>query len=279
MSGITADYHIHSRLSPDGHCSMIDLCETAVKLGLTEVAMTDHFEFYTPDVDQSKGGKPVFFYPFNQEYLDRYFSLLQQCREALGDRLRILSGIEIGQPYVNPDYAREIMAHNSWDFVIGSVHKLDNIDLGQMDYPEIDLNQLAERNLSLLYRMADQEDFDVLGHVDLIKRYAARRGVTVHLRDYPDQLMSIFRRLAERGKGIEINTSGIRQEAGEALPSLEILKLYRQAGGEIVTVGSDAHVLEHLGKDFDIVADMLRQAGFSYLTRYRSRVPEFYPLD
>ncbi|MGI5959439.1 MAG: histidinol-phosphatase HisJ family protein [Massiliimalia sp.] len=278
MNSITSDYHIHSKLSPDASCSMVDLCKAAAEKGLTEIVITDHFEFYTQNVQEIIRSEKVYYYPFSEDYLDQYFAELEQCQNAVKGQITVLSGAEMGQPYVNPEYAKKIMSRYCWDFIIGSVHKINDIDLGQMDYPNIPVKQLVKTNLEYLYQLADQGDFDVLGHIDLIKRYAARKGVSVHLRDYPDELNQIFRRLVERGKGIEINTSGLRQEAAEALPSVEVLKLYRQAGGEIVTVGSDAHILDHLGKDFSVVEDMLTQAGFSYLTHYRSRVPQFIPL-
>ncbi|MPN15026.1 hypothetical protein SDC9_162355 [bioreactor metagenome] len=88
----------------------------------------------------------------------------------------------------------------------------------------------------------------------------------------------MFKILREKGRGIELNTSGMRQKLGEPMPPVSLLKLYRDCGGEIVTVGSDAHRSCDVGKGIPQGYDMLKEAGFSYVTIYKQRKPEFIRL-
>ena len=126
--------------------------------------------------------------------------------------------------------------------------------------------------------MVDTCDFDSLGHVDLVKRYAANHGIKVDLAEYPDQLMPILRRLAERGKALEINTSGLRGPIGETSPTLKYVKRFCELGGEYVTLGSDAHAAEDLGEGIQQAMELASQAGFSYFTFYKKRQPRLLQI-
>lgn len=275
IKGIIADYHLHTTCSPDGFSDAEEMCQAAVEKGLKEIALTDHFEVYTPGFQPD--GK--FYTMFDENTLQSTKQAYERCKAKFQDRLIIRRGIEIGQPHVNPEFVKKVFRGHTFDYIIGSAHKMNNVDLSMEDYASTDLNRLALRNLENIYRLVDKEDFDCLGHLDLIKRYAAKHEKTVLLRNYPDEVGDIFKRLIERGKGIEINTSSLRQEAAEAMPSLSILKLYRDLGGEIVTVGSDAHRSLDVAAGFDTVYEMLCQAGFTRLALYENRNCHFYSID
>ena len=271
MAKIHADYHLHTLFSPDGKNSPEEMCRAALEKGLTEIAVTDHYEFYQAGVFRDK--------PFTSEHMRAQQRELERCRELFAGKLTIRRGVEIGQPQCNPEAARELMEAVPFDYVIGSVHKLSDLDLGLTQYTEENIPGLAGRNLAMLYELADREDFDCMGHIDIIKRYAARQGMRVDLLDWREQLEPILRRLIERGKGLEVNTSGLRQAARETLPSLAVLKLYRSLGGEILTAGSDAHCTADISAGFDETLAVIREAGFRYLARYEDRKPHFVPLD
>lgn len=270
MSRILADYHMHTLFSPDGHCSPEEMCRAALDKGLTEIAVTDHFEFFTDGIFEDA--------KYRVETIAACYRELDVCRETFAGRLKIRSGIEIGQPQTAPDDAAKVMAALPLDYVIGSVHKLKDIDLGLVDYPDEIIPGRVRENLAMLYELADRYDYDCLGHLDIVKRYAAVHGKKIDLMDYRDGLEPVLRRAAERGKGIELNTSGARQAAKEALPSTAVLKLYRSLGGEILTVGSDAHYARDVAADFNIAREMALEAGFRYLAVYEKRVPEFYSI-
>ena len=264
-----ADYHLHSNNSPDSKAEMESICAAAVRRGFQEIAITDHFECYTPT-------HPRGF--FTERYLQKVQADVQRCREQFEGQLIIRQGIEIGQPGSNPALAAEIMEKFQFDYVIGSLHKMHDLDLGMISYREQRVDELCQRYLSFLYDLVDLGDFDCLGHIDLIKRYAARQGIPLNLCDYPEQLDAILEKLIARGKGLEINTSGLRQEAAATLPGYRTLRRYRELGGEIITIGSDAHRPEDVGADWGEAADLALQAGFTHYATFENRKPIFHKL-
>lgn len=271
MTPIPADYHMHTRFSPDGHFSPREMCQAALGKGLAEIAVTDHFECFHDNARADARYTP--------EILAACFQALDACREEFAGRLTIRKGVEIGQPQVNPPAASALMSALPFDYVIGSVHKLNDMDLGEMDYPPEAIPDRVRKNLAMLYELADRQDYDCLGHLELIKRYASFHGQKIDLMDYREELEPILRRAIERGKGIEVNTSGLRTPAKETLPSLAVLKFYRSLGGEIVTVGSDAHYTKDVAAGFGTARQLLLEAGFRRLTTFENRRPHFLPLD
>ncbi|MDD2955890.1 MAG: histidinol-phosphatase HisJ family protein [Oscillospiraceae bacterium] len=269
MEHVIADYHTHSTISPDAKSPMEDMCRAAVEKGLSEIVFTDHFECRAP----GKAG-----YLFDLPYLERYFQELSRCQELFDGQLVLKRGIEMGQPNMNQEMEKAVMGAFSFDYVIGSIHKLDNVDLGNMTYTAENIGDICRENLRYLLDMAKNSVFDCMGHVDLIKRYAAKQGFSVDLMDYREELEEILRVLISRGKGMEINTSGLRQEAREALPSLSILKLYRSLGGEILTLGSDAHTTADVAAGLEDAREMALEAGFRHLALYTGHQPSFYSI-
>lgn len=269
MQTAAADYHMHSSVSPDAYNSMEEMCAAAKSRGLDEIAVTDHYEFYKPKLTH---------HPFQGDYLGNYFERLESCRAKFDGKLRIRAGIEMGQSFLDLKTEQEILKQYPYDYVIGSMHKINNKDLGDMDYNHVDIDALCRKNLESLYELADKSDFDCMGHVDLIKRYAAFFDKNIDLMKYEPSLTQIFQRLIQRGKGIEINTSGLRQPAKEALPSPQILKLYRSLGGEILTIGSDAHCTADVAKGLDTALCMARQAGFTQIALFEKRQPHFISI-
>lgn len=269
MQTAVADYHMHSNVSPDGRAPMEDMCLAAIRQGLHEIVLTDHFEMFQPNIPAN---------PYTYSYLENYFDKLNRCRAQYSSQLRIRAGVEMGQSYLDLELEQKILRNLPYDYVIGSVHKLQNIDVGEIDYHTVDLNVLCLDNLEKLYQLADQSDFDCMGHVDLIKRYAARSGIKVNLMDYREQVHRIFKRLIEREKGIEINTSGLRQAAKETLPSFELIRLFYSMGGRILTIGSDAHRPEDVGKGLAAALTIAKEAGFTRLALFENRQPRFLPI-
>lgn len=274
MTELCMDYHIHSSVSPDSKESYEAIFSESVKKGLSEIMITEHFEFY------SEGYESRF---FKEDYLPYYRKTFLSEKEAYELKngrkgLCIGFGIEFGQANQNPKKARRILSEYPFDYVIGSCHKIDNIDLSQYDYKEIDTEALKAEYLSYLAEIAKQDLYDCLGHIDLIKRYARRQGTDITLSANDERVREILKIVIAHGKGIEINTSGLRQNVGECLPSAELLRCYRELGGEILTVGSDAHRACDIKADFDTACEYIKSAGLKYLTRYKDRKPEMIKL-
>jgi histidinol-phosphatase (PHP family) len=252
---------------------MADVCETAIGLGLPEIAITDHAD-WGPD-DPAGYFKP-------KEYLEA----IGQCRDRYGDRLVIRAGVEIGEPHLFSQEANGILDSGDFDFVIGSAHYAaapDGSDgsgsagmqcAWKASFFEQPLHQAYEAYFRQVVHLAKEGDFDVLGHLDLIKRDAREFSIPYDgPGPYADMIRAALRFIVERGKGIEINTSALYKGKGmtEPCPSLEVLRWYRELGGEILTIGSDAHSPGKIGAHFDVAHAMAQAAGFTRLATFERR--------
>lgn len=266
MKNICRDYHIHSSISPDASFSMEEMCASAVEKGLEEIAITDHFEFYTKDYEG---------YAFDERYIENYFSNLKKCKNKFAEKIVIRSGIEYGQPHVNLEKSNYLLKQFQFDFVLGSLHKCYNLDFKNKHYSKATKEEECKQYLEHLYELVSKGDFDCLGHFDLIKRYAARDELLIDLIEYKMEVQQILQCLIKRNKGLEINTSGLRQEAKTTFPSFEIIKMYYELGGEILTVGSDAHRPKDIASDFDLVMDLVLDIGFKAICTFENRIGIF----
>ena len=133
--------------------------------------------------------------------------------------------------------------------------------------------------MELTWENVKQADYiDVLGHLDYIVRFAKHPQDTYRPAEYGDLLDMILKYLIEHGKGLEVNTAGFKYGLSFAHPHPDILKRYRELGGEIITIGSDGHRPEHLAYDFHKVCEVLVSCGFKYYTEFRQRSPIFCAL-
>lgn len=257
------DAHIHSHISPDASGSIDELCRAAVEKGLNHIYITDHC-----DVNGWEG-KP---YDFMR---DGAYSEICLAREKYRGRLKIGFGAELGQEQQNPALAKETLDDARLDFVIGSLHNL----AGQPDFfflqgKELDSHMTWLRYFEQLYEHVKKSDFDVLGHITYPKRYIETRWCG----EYDEFTDAVLREVLRRGKGIEINTSGLRQNIDETLPPLWMVKRYRELGGKFVTIGSDSHQPEHVGFKFEEGCQIARAAGIRYLAVYEGRKAEYLTL-
>ena len=271
-----ADYHTHSDASPDGHVTVSELASAAIKAGLTELCITDHAEchgfierFDLPD-------DVLYFY---KEKLDEEFP---KAQAAYGDQIKLLYGVELAQGHESPDVYHDILAHTQFDFVINSLHNLrgENDFCYVAHYPSTEVcRDLLRRYVEELYETARLDQYDVIAHIGYPLRYMRYRdGFDVSLDAYQAEFAEIFKYLVQNGRGIELNVSGLRDGGRNTFPTLDVLKLYRSCGGEIITVGSDSHYARYIGVGIARGYEMLREAGFRYVTAYDHRVPRFEAL-
>lgn len=265
------DYHIHTRFSCDSEAEMSEVCETAIARGVHEIAFTDHADFGPDD-------PAGYFSP--TEYLES----IRQCRDRYSDRLTIRTGIEVGESHLFRKETEAILNTGEFDMVIGSAHYAVAASSPGSDgdlqcawketFFDQPLSRAYEAYFEQVVQLSAKGDFDVLGHLDLVKRDAHKFGKTYDgPGPYTDMIRAILRNVIERGKGIEINTSPLYKGKGmsEPCPSLEILKWYREMGGEILTFGSDAHTADKVGARFDVALEMARSAGFRRIALFEHR--------
>lgn len=266
-----ADYHTHSVFSPDGKHTLAELAERAVSVGLNELCITDHVDTY-----YWKGFTPRDEHPW-QEMRDAF----DRVREQFAGRLQLRFGAELGEAYWSFERAEKILSESlGLDFVIGSVH------MASRRHGKFDLYFIEEESEAYYHDVIDgyMEEmaglvqwgkFDVLGHLTLPLRYINEhhhRQMTFE--KHMHQAEEIFRAIIPKGIGIECNTN----RGNAPLPDADVLKLYRQMGGEIITIGSDAHVPEHIGCAVVRTQELLRQCGFRYFTTFENHKPIFHSL-
>jgi histidinol-phosphatase (PHP family) len=142
-----------------------------------------------------------------------------------------------------------------------------------------DIYKLLESYFKEIYALCKWGKFDVLGHLTYTLRYIKGNfGIDIDISRYDELIAESFRTLIQNGCGIEINTSGLRQAYGDTFPSLKYVKLYRDLGGEILSIGSDAHTVEDLGKNIGDGAEIAKSAGFRHLCYFKRRKPVFIDI-
>ena len=167
-----------------------------------------------------------------------------------------------------------------FDFVIGSSHVVHGIDPYYPHYYDGRSEDEAYREYfeSILENLHTNVDFDVYGHIDYVVRYGPNTNKFYSYKKFSDIIDEILRTLISMGKGIEINTGGFKYGLGHPNPTEEIIARYHDLGGEIITMGADAHAPEHVAYAFDKVPEILKNAGFQYYTVFENRKPIFIPL-
>jgi histidinol-phosphatase (PHP family) len=255
------DYHIHTNNSFDSKVKMIDYCQRAVELGLKEVVFTEHFDLNPFD----KGLGHFNFSKYSQE--------IEECREKFRKKLSIKKGLELGEPHLYQKQHSDFLKDKDFDFFLGSIHYVGNQVLHRTYNDEED-RDVYFRYFNEVLETAKNGDFHVLGHLDVLKRYVPRHFQKFMARDYEEIIREILKNVINNSKGIEINTSGYRQGLGEPLPTIDILKWYRELGGEIITIGSDAHHLQQLGQDLDKGIQIARELGFRGIWTFEKGKPQ-----
>ena len=261
------DYHTHSNFSADGDrfpdYSIEKMCEKACEIGLSEIAITDHY-------DTNPVPEGIDFYPSDLFAVEEE---IKKQREKFKGRLRIVYGVELGQPTQAEDVALNVLSSHEFDFVIGSLHN----NSGEMDFCFIDYAHANKNRLISLWDTYLNETIDhirwgrgrfhTLAHLGYLIRYYTYSGNAdlISFEDKTDVLTVIFRELMECGIALEINTSGCRQGLGDTIPPDYCLRLYRSLGGDSFTVGSDAHKRDHIGYGVREAYDKLEALGVDHV--------------
>lgn len=265
-----ADYHTHTLCSEDSQAPLEEMARAAADAGLAQLCTTDHCDLV------GFHGEPVPPWDWTP-VLEQYDRVRRACPAGLELRL----GLELGSAQFFPHLARDILAGAPVDFVIGSAHNL-HPDKGGVDFyflpfqTEQECRDAMDDYFDSLTAIAALDTYDVIGHIIYPLRYInGRAGHHLTLDPWRDRLEALLKTAIHAGKGIEVNTHCGR-ELDDWLP---ILKLYRALGGEIVTLGSDAHHPENVGKGLVRAAGLLEHTGFDYITVYRGRRPEFKKIS
>jgi len=251
------DYHTHTSFSDDSSARMDHMIEAAYFLGFREIAVTDHYDPKYPNRDL----------PFDLDFKS-YHCQLDEMRSLYSNRIKVIKGIEIGLQKKAIEECRAAASAYDYDFIIASFHCAQNKELYGGDFFK---NKTVDQAYIDFYKyvrdcLTEYKDYSVLGHINIIDRYA---GSIPQDHVYMDIVEEILKIIISDGKGIEINTSSFRYGMGDRMtPALSILRLYKSLGGEIVTIGSDAHFPEDVGYKLDFLPEFLKAQGFRHITTF-----------
>ena len=265
-----ADYHMHTSFSSDSDAPMESMILAAISLGLKQIALTDHVDFDYPDVA----------FPFLIDY-DEYLETFSYYQNKYKDQIELLLGVEIGfQPHLKHEIA-DLVNKYPFDFIIGSTHVVDRADLYNGDFfkGKTQKNAYLRYFEDVLHSIRTFDEFNVYGHLDYIIRYGDYTNKVLSYKDYQNIIDEILKALIHKGKGLEVNTSGHRYGLGQFHPQKAILETYHGLGGEIITIGSDAHRPQDICACFHEAYKMLKDVGFKYVTIFKDQKPEFISIE
>lgn len=269
---ITADFHMHSCFSGDSNTPMEEMVQKAISLGLSHICFTEH---YDPDYIYTEEEDGIF-----ELNTDSYLYDLLSLKSKYEDQIRIMFGVELGlQPHLKRELAIYSKSHD-FDFIIGSTHICNRKDPFYPSFFEGRSEDEAHHEYfeTILESVKKLPYFDVYGHLDYVVRYGPTKNDNYTYEKHKDVFDQILSTLIEAEKGIELNTAGFKYQLGQPNPSIDIIKRYKELGGEIITIGSDAHTSDRIGADFDKAREILLNCGFKYYTIFEGRMPEYLKL-
>ncbi len=271
------DYHIHTHHSIDAEGDVREYCEQAVKLGLKEICITNHCE-----LDPLRNDSFIRFNNHKQPFTRE--SLLRLQDEVLREKtlfkksgLNVKFGLEIGYYDGIEPRLQKILSDINLDFLLGSIHCLDHICIDSskecpLYFTNHTASELLRNYFQAVEKLINSQFFDAVGHLDIYKKY----GLNFYgneINTLPENsLNKIFQLMAEKGVALEINTAGLRR-INEFYPTPSIMKYARAQGATLITIGSDAHRVEDLGKGIKQGIEYAQSFGFETIYGFEKRNP------
>lgn len=278
MKGLTymikADQHTHSNFSTDSEATPESMVQGAMDAGLTQLTLTDHMDL---DYPGTTAEKPLF--EFNTA---DYFAALTPLKEKYDSKLCLGIGIELGLRPGREDLnnqMHQLLADYPFDFVLGSVHLIDNDD----PYYESYWTGRSARDIlskyfnDMLASLKEYDNFDSLGHLDYLIRYIPSfcGDKDYVYKEYAEVIDEIFKFLIKNNKALEINTAGLIKGLPCFHPKPDTLKRYFELGGELLTIGSDGHSPDKIATEFVKTEELLKSLNVPGYYVYRNRKAEF----
>ena len=263
------DSHVHTKISHDGISTIEEYLNIAKEKNVDEITFTEHYDIY----DGLKTNLKTLDIDFYEEEYYKYKN---------DKKVKTNFGIEIGlQPDIYEQIRNMVNKHN-FDFIIGSSHITNKKD---MSIDKTFFKDLTRKEAYLIYFKEVlenikiyNEEFDVYGHLDYVVRYGGYKEKYINYNEFKEILDQILIELINKDKGLEINTSGIRYGLNMPHPNIDILKRYKELGGRIITIGSDAHRIQDLASNFKEAYEILENIGFHNIAIYHNRKPDFIKI-
>ena len=257
-----ADFHIHTCFSGDSEANVDAVIQSAISKGMKHMAITDHNDF------EFENGK------FELD-IEKYFEYMSKKKIEYKDQITLSIGIECGLEPRFADRIEKLLSSYDFDFVIGSSHVINGRDPYYKEYFEDRPvhDAMVEYLESIIENIQIFNNFDVYGHLDYMMRYApvSPEEKRYNYNEYGELFDKILNTLISKDKGIEINTSPLRSELADTNPNIQVIKRYKELGGQIITIGSDSHKPEDVGANFDDAKKLLLDADFSHFNIFSGR--------
>lgn len=274
---IAYDSHVHTSFSTDSNTPMEQMVLQGIRNGLRGITFTDHMDYHFPakyDWNTEKGEPPFTF------DVEKYLSQISLLRETYQDQINLFNGVEIGLKEDAWEDNLRLGRREDFDYTIGSIHLVEDIDPYCPEYWE---HFGEERGLTAYFEATCQNlkslgelPIDTLGHLDYIVRYAPSGAKTYSYRKFADIIDEILKLIIEKGISLEINTSGYKNGGAMPNPNEDVIRRYRELGGELISFGSDAHVPELLSGRFSDAEKIAKNAGFDFYTTFHHHKPAFH---
>jgi histidinol-phosphatase (PHP family) len=261
------DFHVHTYYSDDSSIDMESYIAPAIAKGLKGICFTDHVDLEYPNDEVH----------FQFDY-KKYLNEIEKLKDKYAGKLEILVGIEFGmQPHII-ESDQSFFLDKHFDYVLGSIHTAARKELYNADFSQSgsEGKMILDYFHDMIYCVENFKCYNNLGHLDAISRYVPRGSFAAA--KHMDYIEEVLRIIIKEGKGIELNTSGKRYGLPDFHPEPSILRLYKNLGGEIITLGSDSHNPSTLANEFTEAAALLQSCGFSYYSIFRKGKAEFIKL-
>ncbi|MEE1321963.1 MAG: histidinol-phosphatase HisJ family protein [Acutalibacteraceae bacterium] len=256
------DMHVHSDNSPDGIHSPMYICEQAYDKHLRAVAFTDHCE-----IDK------FFTHKYNNMVLHSYFEC-SKARVAFEGQLLVMTGLEIAQPLHDITLTKKIVNSRPYDVILGSIHSPEgySCDIKEIEYDKIDVYDFMRGYFRQLTEIAYCDEIDVLAHITCpMRRIQGKYNIDFDYSVISKETDELLKAIIEHKKSLEINTSGLRQLIGRTMPDENIIKRYKELGGQYITIGSDSHSANDVGGGIREGMLLAKKCGFDKLNFYVER--------
>jgi histidinol-phosphatase (PHP family) len=260
------DYHVHTNFSCDSDASMMSMCKAAIEASIEEIGITEHFDLHPKD--PCKGYFQA----------DRWWQEITRCRDEFQGMLTIRAGIELSEPHRHLEAVELLMQSYEWDFTLGALHWVGDKLIFEDRYYERTKQDAYQTYFHEMQEMVDGGLFDILAHMDIVKRYGFENYGPYDALDDERRIRSILRSAASRNMALELNTITLRRSINEPSPSRRILEWFREEGGKWLTLGSDAHAPHEVGFHFAQALMVIREVGFEYLASFNRRQPSPVPI-
>ncbi|MCH5205716.1 MAG: histidinol-phosphatase HisJ family protein [Oscillospiraceae bacterium] len=277
---VLIDVHSHSKLSFDGSGDPMDMAKRALGLGVSHFAITDHIE-----IDE--------FYDYERDYPAVIAGVRPAYEKVLagyGDKMKIYFATELGQPLYDLPRAEKIIAENDFDFIIGSVHRTENYEhMSKIPDTEFDRKRVIKEYFEEMLALCEWGKFCTLGHITFLMRFVNIDTPTGLVTEKTERSQATFdvhkpiidkilETIIKNDIALEVNSSGYRRGLGCPMPSAAFIKRYKELGGKMITVGSDAHILDDIAIDIPQCIALIREIGFDEICVFEKKNPVFIKI-